>query len=853
MNNYFGGYIDPKKIIEKKKTRIQKDYEYLTENYNPLNSIDFLNKVRKYPLNEILENSHFIHMEPRGTDFLNYVLKMNDLNPEDIQMQKVAVNKSLQNKNISESHLSKLNECLNILQEKEEKYNSIEYIKESTKFNLITSNIPKPIIESTVINDMDMIIQNINYQPEIIEKYEEMIREIKKWKGKTILSNFIPVLLKNTSLIIGLTVLIVGSAITLVVSLPLILVSKLIEERIDRKYISSFIYVISKEIKKVEELMTSSDQRKRKMLEDYSKSLKSAREKLLKYEIYARKFKGVREHIGQMSPIGQYDTIAQLEEEIDGLIKDAESELTWEPVVETLIEEIECIDDRTKEKFAELYIGIKDFILNHHLYKKIFSPGNPNLDTKEAVMKGDQCSVSGGLSQIVFTNIITEEHPIKLVIEIMNNIFEKFDFVELQGGYYCHKDFPSIHLIFELGYSNTQNYTKFNINIYLRVIAENKKIYPGNFYKLSENGLSLECQDKDTKLIKEKMLDKFIKMGLAIKNYVLSDPKYNKIFSDKLEDINKVNIEKHGNLINIAKSKLLTHPFDNIVSNEVIRSIANKFNFIEVIPGIYRHYEYTFIELTSSINIYIKESDNQEVKPESMVLINLIFNTSTEAIDVAMRTLENAVYIKLTDFIFDENEDKCLESFKGITDLLEKYSKVLELKQTASDARNSLSRRVALKVEDATKKSINKLRDIKTKGQHTTAVLKRVPAHIDNFINDVINKVKEMDKTERRNRIIEGTFRKKILKVIRNAIVLGAEWAISPALAGITLLTGVALDKNADKKVRNQILQELQLELRIVEEKLEDSRSDGKRKKKYELMRIKNKLEQEIDRIRYNL
>jgi len=110
-----------------------------------------------------------------------------------------------------------------------------------------------------------------------------------------------------------------------------------------------------------------------------------------------------------------------------------------------------------------------------------------------------------------------------------------------------------------------------------------------------------------------------------------------------------------------------------------------------------------------------------------------------------------------------------------------------------------------------------------------------------------------MDKNERRNRIVEGTFRKKILKIVRNAIVLGAEWAISPALSAITLLAGIALDKKADKKVKNQILQELNLELKIVDEKLEDSRSDGNRKSKYELMRIKNKLEQEIDRIRYNL
>jgi len=559
VKDFLNGFIDPKRIIDGKKSRIQKDYEQLCENYNVTNSIEFLTKIRNYPLSEILENSYYIHKEPRGTDFLNYVLKTNDLKQEDIQLQMITVNKTLQNNNLSNSHISKLNECLNILKEKEKKINDINYIKESIKYDLITSSISRPLLESPVINDLDIIIQNINYQPEIIEKYEEMIQEIKKWKAKTILTNFVPLLVKNTVLIAGITVLLVGSALTLIVSLPLLLVSKLIEERIDKRYISTFVYVISKEIKKVEELIQMSDIKKKKMLEEYAYSLKSARERLMKYDIYAKKFKGVREsHIGQMQPNPYHDTIAEMEKEIDDLIEEANSELEWKPVVEAV-------------------------------------------------------------------NPIT-------------------------------------------------------------------------------------------------------------------------------------------------------------------------------------------------------------IKP----------------------SLENAIYIKICDFIFDERED-CLESFKKITDLVTKYEQLIILEEGADESRKSLSRKVALKAEVAAKKSIKKLRDMKTKGQHTTAVLKRVPRHIEDFINNTLNKLKEMDRTERRNRIIEGTVRKKLMKVVRDAIVLGVTWAINPALTAITLIAGVAIDKKTDRKVRHQILHELELELKIVDEKIEDARSDGSRRKKYELMRIKHKLEREIDRIRYNL
>ena len=83
--------------------------------------------------------------------------------------------------------------------------------------------------------------------------------------------------------------------------------------------------------------------------------------------------------------------------------------------------------------------------------------------------------------------------------------------------------------------------------------------------------------------------------------------------------------------------------------------------------------------------------------------------------------------------------------------------------------------------------------------------------------------------------------------------MLGGIWAINPAIAAITFLVGVALDAKADSKVRTQILDELKEELKIVEEKIDDAKSDSERQKKYELMRIKNKLEKDIKRIEYRL
>ena len=852
MKDFLNGFIDPKRIIDGKKSRIQKDYEQLCENYNVTNSIEFLTKIRNYPLSEILENSYYIHKEPRGTDFLNYVLKTNDLKQEDIQLQMITVNKTLQNNNLSNSHISKLNECLNILKEKEKKINDINYIKESIKYDLITSSISRPLLESPVINDLDIIIQNINYQPEIIEKYEEMIQEIKKWKAKTILTNFVPLLVKNTVLIAGITVLLVGSALTLIVSLPLLLVSKLIEERIDRRYISTFVYVISKEIKKVEELIQMSDIKKKKMLEEYAYSLKSARERLMKYDIYAKKFKGVREsHIGQMQPNPYHDTIAEMEKEIDDLIEEANSELEWKPVVEAVnaitIGERKDVSDEAKRKFVDLYFEIRDFIINDEKYSQLFYTNN-EIETKEDLFNSRYMS-----SYIVTSNKISEQHPIELLIEIVNKIFEKFEFIEIEKGIYCHKDYPEIRLIFNMNYSIQQ---EFEMNIGISLMGACKSLN-SEFYRIKEEPLQPPPPARVTEEAIEigtnkDKLDKFLEIATDIQSFIIGSS-----YSNLTEYVeNDLKIDTNGGCLHIWQSKPIEHPNYSPLAEEIVKCIANKFGFVQITPGVYRHEDYLFIELTYTLNKHTCSCRDTEHHKNALfnITINLAFiNDGQKIIETIKTPLENAIYIKICDFIFDEREDNCLESFKKITDLVTKYEQLIILEEGADESRKSLSRKVALKAEVAAKKSIKKLRDMKTKGQHTTAVLKRVPRHIEDFINNTLNKLKEMDRTERRNRIIEGTVRKKLMKVIRDAIVLGVTWAINPAISAITLIAGVAIDKMTDKKVRHQILHELELELKIVDEKLEDARSDGSRRKKYELMRIKHKLEREIDRIRYNL
>jgi len=213
------------------------------------------------------------------------------------------------------------------------------------------------------------------------------------------------------------------------------------------------------------------------------------------------------------------------------------------------------------------------------------------------------------------------------------------------------------------------------------------------------------------------------------------------------------------------------------------------------------------------------------------------------------RELELAFAIGFIETFLDDNEEVNMESFNKMVSAWYQYEKVME----GPDGIHGVMRKAALKAEDASRKFAHGLRKMGAESRRVKAVAKRIPRHIDNLINNTLGKIRDMDHEERRKRIIEGGYKVKLLKIIRNAILIGGTALIHPALAAIGLLTAIAVDKRQDKRVRNQILNELENELKIVNEKIEDAKGDTDKQKKYQLMRIKHKLENDIKRIQFRL
>ena len=58
--------------------------------------------------------------------------------------------------------------------------------------------------------------------------------------------------------------------------------------------------------------------------------------------------------------------------------------------------------------------------------------------------------------------------------------------------------------------------------------------------------------------------------------------------------------------------------------------------------------------------------------------------------------------------------------------------------------------------------------------------------------------------------------------------------------------------KTKDERMRNELVRELQTEIKVCEEKIEDAKSKGDNKAKYQLMRTKEKLDAEMARVTTN-
>ena len=127
-----------------------------------------------------------------------------------------------------------------------------------------------------------------------------------------------------------------------------------------------------------------------------------------------------------------------------------------------------------------------------------------------------------------------------------------------------------------------------------------------------------------------------------------------------------------------------------------------------------------------------------------------------------------------------------------------------------------------------------------------------VVAPIMKSVTDLFDSVQKNRDEESREIVISDSFFLKVRRIFKYCIAPPYIALIlkGPLFAIITGLVGLAL-KSDDDKTHGEVIRELEMELKLTREKIEDARSHGETTKKYELMRIESKLENEIARIKF--
>lgn len=189
----------------------------------------------------------------------------------------------------------------------------------------------------------------------------------------------------------------------------------------------------------------------------------------------------------------------------------------------------------------------------------------------------------------------------------------------------------------------------------------------------------------------------------------------------------------------------------------------------------------------------------------------------------------------------EEYDNACYECFNKILD------------NTISTLRVPVKESITQTTQDAVRSGVHAVRNA-VGGESPLAKVNRMIEPLDNIVNSTMNEFRNAAKSDKRDEIIEGdNYRIKLTRVITKCIAYGALGVfVHPAVAAIAFLGKMAYDSHVDAKERGKIINDMHQELAIVKEKIRDADAKGDHENKYKLMRIENKLDRTIARIKYD-
>jgi len=339
-------YINKESILNSKKPKIdalRESFNQLKANDTPANRILFMNEFRNQPTNVIKENLSYMYTIPsQGTSFMNHIIRTSYDNVNELQVQKeslVTFIKTLKESNyVDGDHIKELENTVDIIDDTIEQKNDVKNIKDEVQMEFYINRANSGcLFESYLVDEMEILIHNINYNPETITDYELLLRRIKTSHTTEYLSSFPKLIEKSTQMLVALEIPMSGTPAQVLTDMPITIAEKIIELKVSKSQAKAYINIMNKQITTMYKELKDGDNRKYVIYRDYMDKIRRASDMLGKYCGI------VKEGVAEMQPdIIQYDEavvediVAEIEDTITNMVFDEDDEFD-DTVIESIV------------------------------------------------------------------------------------------------------------------------------------------------------------------------------------------------------------------------------------------------------------------------------------------------------------------------------------------------------------------------------------------------------------------------------------------------------------------------------------------------------------------------------------
>ena len=281
-----------------------------------------------------------------------------------------------------------------------------------------------------------------------------------------------------------------------------------------------------------------------------------------------------------------------------------------------------------------------------------------------------------------------------------------------------------------------------------------------------------------------------------------------------------------------------------------------------------------FTQYLISKDMDIKQTSKylEELKDEKRKVQNKLDKKETEELKRYLERIEASIE-KVQDYrtslLSDEENEKEFDSYDDYDDdfleqtfnvnygLLSCISEAVENENydAINIIHNILTENKTL--IDESGNLMNTVKLVKTKLKQSAEKLstkeKALCSQMDNKFDLFVRDLQRSLSLEKRERVIKGKMGPSLSNIIKLATVGGISALINPAITVIGLFAGLALSKKATIREKQYILDEIGIQLKIVDRKINQAEMKGDDKALEELYRMQSRLQKEQKRIKYNI